>query len=91
VTKDYPYLDSILGDALYVVAIIVLLYYIRSKVTLYGFYLQNSTPMRHKATHFFNVPHYANKVFEFFIALLSDKLKNRIMVSEKSMKLNPFQ
>ncbi|XP_069676040.1 clavesin-1 [Periplaneta americana] len=40
--------------------------------------IQNSTPMRHKATHFFNVPHYANKVFEFFIALLSDKLKDRI-------------
>lgn len=40
--------------------------------------IQNSTPMRHKATHFFNVPHYANKVFEFFIALLNDKLKDRI-------------
>jgi hypothetical protein len=46
--------------------------------------------MRHKATHFFNVPHYANKVFEFFIALLNTKLKNRIMVSEKCMKSNPF-
>ncbi|XP_067005123.1 clavesin-2 isoform X2 [Anabrus simplex] len=42
--------------------------------------IQNSTPMRHKATHFMNVPHYANKVFEFFIGLLNDKLKNRIML-----------
>jgi len=50
-------------------------------ITICGSYLQNSTPMRHKATHFFNVPHYANKVFEFFIALLNDKLKDRIMVS----------
>ncbi|KAJ9573518.1 hypothetical protein L9F63_009082 [Diploptera punctata] len=40
--------------------------------------IQNSTPMRHKATHFFNVPHYANKVFEFFIGLLNEKLKDRI-------------
>lgn len=42
--------------------------------------IQNSTPMRHKATHFINVPSYANKVFEFFIGLLNDKLKSRIMV-----------
>ncbi|GFG38460.1 hypothetical protein Cfor_02362 [Coptotermes formosanus] len=42
--------------------------------------IQNSTPMRHKATHFFNVPHYANKVFEFFISLLNEKLKDRIML-----------
>ena len=40
--------------------------------------------MRHKATHFFNVPHYANKVFEFFIALLNEKLKDRIRVSNKN-------
>jgi hypothetical protein len=47
--------------------------------------------MRHKATHFFNVPHYANKIFEFFIALLNEKLKDRIMVSEErtwNMKFN---
>ena len=40
--------------------------------------------MRHKATHFFNVPHYANKVFEFFISLLNEKLKDRIMVSDQN-------
>jgi len=43
--------------------------------------IQNSTPMRHKATHFINVPTYANKVFEFFIGLLNEKLKSRINVS----------
>jgi hypothetical protein len=49
--------------------------------------------MRHKATHFFNVPHYANKVFEFFISLLNEKLKDRIMVSDKNTldkKFDPF-
>jgi hypothetical protein len=49
--------------------------------------------MRHKATHFFNVPHYANKVFEFFIALLNEKLKGRILVSEErtwNIKSNSF-
>lgn len=44
------------------------------------FIFQNSTPMRHKSTHFINVPTYANKVFDFFTALLNDKLKNRVMV-----------
>ncbi|XP_054274893.1 clavesin-2 [Macrosteles quadrilineatus] len=42
--------------------------------------IQNSTPMRHKSTHFINVPPYANKVFDFFTALLNDKLKNRVML-----------
>ncbi|KAL0277425.1 UNVERIFIED_CONTAM: hypothetical protein PYX00_004714 [Menopon gallinae] len=42
--------------------------------------IQNSTPMRHKSTHFINVPHYANKVFEFFSGLLSEKLKNRLVI-----------
>lgn len=42
--------------------------------------IQNSTPMRHKITHFINVPQYANKVFEFFIGLLNEKLKSRIMI-----------
>ncbi|PSN51630.1 hypothetical protein C0J52_09444 [Blattella germanica] len=55
--------------------------------------IQNSTPMRHKATHFFNVPHYANKVFEFFIALLSEKLKDRIKlhtsIDELKEAVNP--
>lgn len=43
--------------------------------------IQNSTPMRHKSTHFINIPHYANKVFEFFLGLLNDKLKGRVIVS----------
>lgn len=42
--------------------------------------IQNSTPMRHKETHFINVPHYGNKVLEFAISMLSDKLKNRVML-----------
>jgi hypothetical protein len=46
--------------------------------------------MRHKATHFFNVPHYANKVFEFFIALLSEKLKDRVMVSDQNTMIKIF-
>ncbi|KAK6622037.1 hypothetical protein RUM44_001844 [Polyplax serrata] len=41
--------------------------------------IQNSTPMRHKSTHFINIPHYANKVFEFFLGLLNDKLKGRVI------------
>lgn len=46
--------------------------------------LQDSTPMRHKATHFLNVPSLANKLFEFFTMLLNDKLRNRIMVSVRA-------
>ncbi|XP_033191707.1 clavesin-2 [Bombus vancouverensis nearcticus] len=42
--------------------------------------IQNSTPMRHKETHFVNIPSCAIKVIEFGISLLNDKLKNRIMV-----------
>ncbi|XP_034242677.1 clavesin-1 [Thrips palmi] len=42
--------------------------------------LQDSTPMRHKATHFLNVPSMANRLFEFFTMLLNDKLRNRIML-----------
>lgn len=43
--------------------------------------MQDSTPMRHKATHFLNVPSLANKMFEFFTMLLNEKLRDRIMVS----------
>jgi len=46
--------------------------------------------MRHKATHFFNVPHYANKVFEFFVSLLNEKLKDRIMVSDQNTLIKKF-
>nr|CAD7406111.1 unnamed protein product [Timema cristinae] len=40
--------------------------------------VQKSTPMRHKSSHFLNIPHYANKIMEFFIMLLNEKLKSRI-------------
>ncbi|KAK9304438.1 hypothetical protein QLX08_004212 [Tetragonisca angustula] len=42
--------------------------------------IQNSTPMRHKETHFVNIPSCAIKVIEFGISLLNDKLRNRILV-----------
>ncbi|XP_026462070.1 clavesin-2 isoform X2 [Ctenocephalides felis] len=45
--------------------------------------IQNSTPMRHKETHFVNVPQYANKILEFALGLLSDKLKNRVMMHKE--------
>lgn len=45
------------------------------------FDFQNSTPMRHKKTHFVNIPHYGIRFFEFAVSLLSDKLKDRVMVS----------
>ncbi|XP_049764624.1 clavesin-2 [Schistocerca cancellata] len=41
--------------------------------------IQNSTPMRHKEMHFLHVPHYANKVFEFFTALMNEKLRSRVV------------
>ncbi|XP_071448806.1 clavesin-1 [Hetaerina americana] len=40
--------------------------------------IQNSTPMRHKETHFINIPSFANKLIEFVISILSDKLKKRV-------------
>lgn len=49
--------------------------------------IQNSTPMRHKSTHFLNVPTYANKVFDFFTSLLNEKLKNRIMLHSNIKEL----
>ncbi|XP_066594764.1 clavesin-2 isoform X2 [Prorops nasuta] len=42
--------------------------------------IQNSTPMRHKETHFINIPSFAAKIIEFAISLLNDKLKNRVFV-----------
>lgn len=42
--------------------------------------IQNSTPMRHKETHFVNIPTCAIKIIEFGISLLNDKLKSRILV-----------
>lgn len=37
--------------------------------------------MRHKASHIFNLPSFANAVIEFASAALSEKLRNRIYVS----------
>ncbi|XP_015509377.1 clavesin-2 [Neodiprion pinetum] len=42
--------------------------------------IQNSTPMRHKETHFINIPSYATKIIEFAVSLLNDKLKGRVLV-----------
>ncbi|KAI8432815.1 hypothetical protein MSG28_013759 [Choristoneura fumiferana] len=50
--------------------------------------IQNSTPMRHKCTHFVNVPHYGAKFFEFAVSLLSDKLKDRVMFHRNTEELN---
>lgn len=43
--------------------------------------IQNSTPMRHKETHFINIPGCATKIIEFAISLLNEKLRSRILVS----------
>ncbi|EFN84881.1 Retinaldehyde-binding protein 1-like protein 1 [Harpegnathos saltator] len=42
--------------------------------------IQNSTPMRHKETHFINIPGSVAKIIEFAISLLNDKLKARVMM-----------
>ncbi|KAM3956730.1 LOW QUALITY PROTEIN: retinaldehyde-binding protein 1-like [Aphomia sociella] len=49
--------------------------------------IQNSTPMRHKCTHFVNIPQYGVRFFEFAVSLLSDKLKNRVMFHRTSEDL----
>ncbi|KAG7300963.1 hypothetical protein JYU34_015316 [Plutella xylostella] len=49
--------------------------------------IQNSTPMRHKCTHFVNIPHYGTKFFEFCVSLLSDKLKDRVMFHRNAEEL----
>lgn len=36
--------------------------------------------MRHKETHFLNMPPFANKIIEFAMGVLSDKLKKRVTV-----------
>lgn len=36
--------------------------------------------MRLKETHFINMPQYANKVIEFAMGVLNEKLKKRVMV-----------
>ncbi|CAH2231873.1 jg11058 [Pararge aegeria aegeria] len=52
--------------------------------------IQNSTPMRHKRTHFVNIPHYGVKFFEFAISLLSDKLKDRVSFHRTSEDLTKY-
>lgn len=42
---------------------------------------QNSTPMRFKESYFVNLPQYANKVMEFAMSVLNEKLKKRVIVS----------
>ncbi|XP_015116114.1 clavesin-2 [Diachasma alloeum] len=42
--------------------------------------IQNSTPIRHKGTHFINIPAFGSKILEFAVSLLNDKLRSRIYV-----------
>lgn len=55
--------------------------------------IQDSTPVRHKETHFVNVPSYAVKVIEFVKSLLTEKLRNRIQfhrdIDELKAKVDP--
>ena len=55
--------------------------------------IQASSPMRHKETHFVNIPSFANKVIEFTMSLVSDKLKKRIYldknIEELKASVNP--
>lgn len=39
--------------------------------------------MRHKSTHFLNIPQAASKIIDFAISLLSDKFKNRVKVRNR--------
>lgn len=49
--------------------------------------IQNSTPMRHKENHFINIPSYANKVIEFGLNIVSDKLKKRVFLHKNLEEL----
>ncbi|CRK98400.1 CLUMA_CG011759, isoform A, partial [Clunio marinus] len=55
--------------------------------------IQVSSPMRHKETHFVNIPSFANKVIEFALSLTSDKLKKRMNldknIDELKARVNP--
>ncbi|XP_070496024.1 clavesin-1 [Chironomus tepperi] len=55
--------------------------------------IQVSSPMRHKETHFVNIPSIANKVIEFAMSLVSDKLRKRMFfdknVDELKTRVNP--
>ncbi|KAK0181119.1 hypothetical protein PV327_003430 [Microctonus hyperodae] len=49
--------------------------------------IQNSTPMRHKETHFINIPNCATKILDFALSLLSEKLRSRILVHKNLEEL----
>ncbi|XP_076669057.1 clavesin-2 isoform X2 [Andrena cerasifolii] len=49
--------------------------------------IQNSTPIRHKETHFVNIPSCANKIIEFAVSLLNEKLRARISVHKNLQEL----
>ncbi|XP_053673152.1 clavesin-1-like [Anopheles nili] len=55
--------------------------------------VQNSLPMRQKENHFVNLPSFANKLSEFILSVLSEKLRNRVHVhrgwDELKTKINP--
>lgn len=55
--------------------------------------IQVSSPMRHKETHFINIPSIANKVIEFALSLTSEKLRKRMFldksVEELKARVNP--
>ncbi|XP_063702524.1 clavesin-2 [Culicoides brevitarsis] len=55
--------------------------------------IQNSTPMRHRETHFINLPPFAMKFIDFGMSIISEKLKNRVVLhkslDELKAKVNP--
>lgn len=55
--------------------------------------IQVSSPMRHKETHFVNIPSFANKVIEFALSLTSEKLKKRMFldktIEDLKSRVNP--
>lgn len=44
--------------------------------------IQASSPMRHKESHFVNIPSFANKVIEFALGLTTEKLKKRMFLDK---------
>ena len=55
--------------------------------------IQVSSPMRHKESHFVNIPSFANKVIEFALGLASEKLKKRMCldrtIDDLKARVNP--
>ncbi|KAL2735238.1 clavesin-1-like [Vespula squamosa] len=49
--------------------------------------IENSLPVRHKETHFINIPTYASKIIEFAMSCLKDKLKNRVVIHKNIEEL----